>query len=117
MQAVLDRLRHVEVGLADRQVDRILHLRGQVEDLANAAGVEGTGAVGEEGHGGAFRIWGSDIRHLLGRLLTNLHLLCVPAQFFRDRQRIVPAFFVLVDHNLRALVQQARPLAACRDNG
>ena len=59
MQASLIWLGHVEIGLADRQVDRILHLGGQVEDLANAAGVEGPGAVGEERHESGFRVQGS----------------------------------------------------------
>ena len=48
--SVFDRLRHVEVGLADREVDRVLHLGRQVEHLADAAGIEGVGAVGEGGH-------------------------------------------------------------------
>ena len=48
-----DRLGHVEVGLADREVDRVLQLRRQVEHLADARGVEQSGAVGKPvgGHG------------------------------------------------------------------
>ena len=48
-----DRLGHVEVGLPDREVDRVLQLRAKVEDLADARGVEQTGAVGKPmgGHG------------------------------------------------------------------
>ena len=46
-------LRHIEIRLPDRKIDRILHLRRQVEDFADAAGIKGFRAVGEEGHGEA----------------------------------------------------------------
>ena len=42
-----DRLGNVEVGLADREVDRVGELRAQVKDLANAGAVEGLGSVGD----------------------------------------------------------------------
>ena len=52
MRGVFDRLGHVEIGLADREVDRVLHLRGQVEDLADAAGIKSLRSFGKQAHGG-----------------------------------------------------------------
>jgi len=46
-RAVLYGFGHVEIGLADGQVDRVLQLGGQVEDLAYARGVEQTHAIGD----------------------------------------------------------------------
>ena len=46
-------LRDVEVGQPDREVDRVLHLRGEVEDLADAGGIDAEGAAGDEVGGGA----------------------------------------------------------------
>src|SRR6185369_4049847 len=47
---VFDGVRNIKIGLADRKVDRVLHLRGEVEHFADTAGIEGLSAVGEEGH-------------------------------------------------------------------
>ncbi|MGC3990072.1 MAG: hypothetical protein QM796_10415 [Chthoniobacteraceae bacterium] len=58
---------HVEVGQADREVDRVGHLCGEVEDLADAAGVDGVGAVGDEGTGGHDDPRRQDVRTTNGR--------------------------------------------------
>ena len=47
----LDDFGHVEVGLTDRQVDRVGEISGQVEHLADARGVDGAQAVGDEAVG------------------------------------------------------------------
>ena len=49
---------HVEVGQADREVDRVLHGPGHVERLADARGVDVPHPVGDPGvvHGGALRV-------------------------------------------------------------
>ena len=44
----LEQIRHGKVRLADREVDRILHLRRKVEHLANPTGVNRVGSVGKE---------------------------------------------------------------------
>ena len=41
-----DRRGRVEVGLTDRKVDRIGHVGGQIEDLANAGGIDLSHPVG-----------------------------------------------------------------------
>ena len=39
-RGVLGDVGHVEIGQADREVDRVLHLGREVEDLADARGVD-----------------------------------------------------------------------------
>ena len=47
----LEEVGDIEIRLADREVDGVLELRGQVEDLADAGGVDGAGMVGDHGGG------------------------------------------------------------------
>jgi len=44
-----DGLGHVEIGLADRKIDRALHLGGQVEYLANARAIKPGHAMSDPG--------------------------------------------------------------------
>jgi hypothetical protein len=55
-RGVLDLVGDREVGLADRQVDRVLERLGEVEDAADAAGVDAADAGGELGHGRTLRL-------------------------------------------------------------
>src|SRR5262249_19812655 len=48
----LDRRGHVELGLADAEVDRVLEAAGQVEDLADSRHLDVTHAVGDPAFGG-----------------------------------------------------------------
>jgi hypothetical protein len=47
-RGLLEQVGHGEVGLPDREVDRVLQMRGEVEDLADAARVDRLGAVRED---------------------------------------------------------------------
>ena len=44
---VLGDIGHIKIRQADREVDRVLHLRRKVEDLADAGGIDAVGTVGD----------------------------------------------------------------------
>ena len=72
-----DRLGHVKIGLADRQIDRALHLGRQVKYPANARAIERSHALGDP------RVWHGDWqlleendKRLGGSIILKLRVAC-----------------------------------------
>ncbi len=70
---LFDRLRNIEVGLADRKVNRVLQRCGKVEDFANAAGVKSRSSLGnhEDDEEAATRLCLGAVRRGLSNLMLS----------------------------------------------